>query len=130
MLSLESDLNASARRQAEQFETIEPEDELQQADLIPDPGVASPEEVAYTDEDMTLLEAALLRLPPQQREDLILFTFEGFSLRELALLSERERAEVEASLRHARQMLEASREIPGDLRKLVVEKTGRKLQVA
>ncbi len=130
LLSLERDLNASERSQAELFETIEPEDELRQSDLIPDPSVASPEDVAYTDEDMTLLEAALLRLPPQQREDLVLFTFEGFSLRELALLSEREASEVEASLKRARQLLEASQEIPGDLRKMVVERTCRKLQVA
>lgn len=130
MLSLEKELNESERRRAQQFETVEPEDEVQQADLIPDPSVASPEDVAYTDEDLSLLEAAMLRLPPQQREDLVLFTFEGFTLRELALLSEREAAEVEASLQQAQQLLEASRELPGELRKMVVERTGRKLQVA
>ncbi len=130
VVSLESDLNESERLRAGQFESVEPDDDLQHADLIPDRGMASPEDVAYTDEDVTLLEAALLRLPAEQREDLVLFTFEGFTLRELALLSERDPEAVEASLRRARELLETSREIPGDLRKMVVERTGRKLNVA
>jgi RNA polymerase sigma factor (sigma-70 family) len=128
MVSVERDATDEEIRAAEQnFEFFEPEEETRVQDLTADSRVANPEEIAYTNEMVDLLDAALQRLPPQEREDLVLFTLEGFSVRELALLSERRPEDVRRSLAAASRSLEKQNDIPGDLRKMIVQRTGRGL---
>lgn len=66
-----------------------------------------PEEVAATSEMMDQLALALRPLPPAQRHDLVLYLLEGFRPKELAEISHRSAADVEASLLEAESALRA-----------------------
>ncbi len=71
-----------------------------------------PEQVAAAAEALDRLAAALLRLPPQQRHDLVLYLLEGFRPHELAGLTHRSEAEVRRSLEQAEAGLSAQPEVP------------------
>jgi RNA polymerase sigma factor (sigma-70 family) len=73
----------------------------------------NPEQVAATAEALERLASALLRLPPQQRHDLVLYLLEGFRPQELAELTHRAEADVRRSLEQAEAGLRAQPEVPG-----------------
>jgi DNA-directed RNA polymerase specialized sigma24 family protein/ribosome-associated translation inhibitor RaiA len=130
-VSLDRDATEIERQRAERFEFFEPEDEeVRVQDLTPDQGVATPEDIAYTDEVLTLLEGALQRLPAQQREDLVLFALEGFSLDELALISQRPRDEVRRAITQAQSALESENAVPRELRRMLIDRAQRRLSGA
>ena len=118
------------RRQEEQYEPLEPGEDAEAdlGNLTPDPGMATPEDIAYSSEMVTLLAAALQRLPARQREELVLFAMEGFTLDELAMLAGRPVETVRAELRAANHALAQVGDIPGDLRRKLVEHAAQRLQ--
>jgi RNA polymerase sigma factor (sigma-70 family) len=61
----------------------------------------NPEQVAMAAEALERLAKALLRLPPPQRHDLVLYLLEGFRPQELAELTHRSESEVRRSLEQA-----------------------------
>lgn len=126
-LSLESDLSPNEEAESERYEYFQPDEEVQLQDVTPDRGMANPEEIAYSNEMLTLLESALGRLSPQHREDLVLFALEGFTLHELSLLSQRPPAEVYKGLTEARRQLGQLNDLPVELRHLLVEQTQLRL---
>jgi DNA-directed RNA polymerase specialized sigma24 family protein/ribosome-associated translation inhibitor RaiA len=71
-----------------------------------------PEQVAGAAEALGRLATALLRLPPQQRHDLVLYLLEGFRPQELAALTHRSEADVRRSLEQAEAGLRAQPEMP------------------
>jgi DNA-directed RNA polymerase specialized sigma24 family protein/ribosome-associated translation inhibitor RaiA len=128
-VSLDRDVRNEEMRSAEQFEYLEPEevDDVRVRDITPDLSVATPEDIAYTDEALSLLDAALQRLPAQQREDLVLFALEGFSLHELALISQRSPEDVRREIAQAQKALQGENDIPVELRRMLVDRTRRRL---
>lgn len=126
-LSLEGELAPDEAAEAERYEFFQPDDEVQLQDVMPDRGMATPEEITYSNEMLDLLESALGRLSPQHREDLVLFALEGFTLRELSLLSQRPAAEIYTGLLEARRQLGQQMDLPVELRHLLVEQTQARL---
>ncbi|MGH9483340.1 MAG: RNA polymerase sigma factor [Terriglobales bacterium] len=80
-------------------------------DLVASDG-ANPEEAAQAFEAMERLAAALVRLPRQERHDLVLYLLEGFRPQEIAQLSKRSETEVRQSLDQAEAALRALPELP------------------
>lgn len=125
-LSLEGDVAIDEAALAERQEFFQPDAEVQLQDIIPDRGMATPEEIAYSNEMLTLLEVALEHLTPQQREDLVLFALEGFTVAELSLLSQRPPEAIRGTLSEARRQL-SQQDLPAELRRLLVDRTAPRL---
>lgn len=83
----------------------QPDEAMRNGDLIADTSTANPEDVAVGDEMMAMVEMALREAKPEEREAFILFTMEGFTVREIAIISERNEEEVRASIALAREHL-------------------------
>lgn len=128
--SLDRELTEAEKRREEEEEYAEfsAVEQPQLSDITPDLSMGTPEEAAATEEAVTLLEAALERLPPRQREDLVLFAIEGFALDEIAMLSRRTPEQVLHDVRQANEQLARQDNIPGELRRLLVEQAGKRLR--
>ena len=74
-------------------------------DVIADRRVATPEEVAASDEMIDMVEAALFKAKPEDREAFILNAIEGFTVKEIMAVTERSRDAVEKSIHNAREVL-------------------------
>lgn len=83
----------------------QPDDVLTQEGLIADPRLATPEDVAANDEVVAMVELALRGAKPQDREAFILYTIEGFTTHEIAVIVDRKLEEVRASIAAARDQL-------------------------
>ena len=94
----------------------QPDEQLIAQDTIPDSRVATPEEIAASDEMITLVEAALLSASRPDREAFILYVIEGFTIDEIAPITDRKSEEVRASIAAAREHLRASLPIPNEFR--------------
>ena len=99
-----------------QLQYHQPDEQLIAQDTIPDSRVATPEEIAASDEMITLVEAALLSASRPDREAFILYVIEGFTIDEIAAITDRKSEEVRASIAAAREHLRASLPIPNEFR--------------
>ena len=76
--------------------------------MVADRHAWTPEDIASTDEMITLVEAALEKADRVDREALILNGIEGFSVEEIADITDRTPEQVRASLAAAREHLRRS----------------------
>lgn len=88
-----------------QLQYHQPDEMMLGENVIPDRSVPTPEEVAYSDEMVAMVETALRGAPREQREAFILSALEGFTVREIAAITERKAPQVEADLAAARDRL-------------------------
>jgi len=112
-------LETSARKQnvrgsdEPELQYHQPDEMLLQSDVIADRRLATPEDVAASDEMIDIVNGALKGGSREEREAFILYAFEGFSLREISAISDRKedqvRAAVEAARRRLRETLPVSR---------------------
>ncbi len=89
----------------------QPDEMMLEETVIPDRRVATPEEVASSDEMIDQVELALFRAKPEDREAFILFAIEGFTVPEIMAVTERSRDSVEKSIHAARDLLKKT--VPG-----------------
>src|SRR5208337_298531 len=90
-------------------------------DAVPDPAADSPEELAARRELINLVEATLRDAGRDEREAFILYTVEGFTLEEIADITNRSVEEVRASIRRAREYLQRTLPIKDPLKEKLVE---------
>jgi len=83
----------------------QPDEAMTNESGIPDRGAPTPEEVAYTDEMVALVQLALKGAAPQDRETFVLHALEGFTVDEIAAITDRKTDEVEQSIVRAREKL-------------------------
>jgi RNA polymerase sigma factor (sigma-70 family) len=83
----------------------QPDETLLAESVIPDRRQATPEEITYSDEMVGLVELALRSANKQDREAFVLYAIEGFTLHEIAAISERNDEEVRKSIHDARTHL-------------------------
>ena len=113
-------LEASARKpnnrasDEAQLQFHQPDEVFTGETVTADPRVATPEEVAASDEMITLVEAALLGVPREQRDAFILFAIEGFTLEEIAAISDRSVEKVRAAIAAARERLQKTAGVPNE----------------
>jgi len=91
-----------------QLQFHQPDEMMLGESTIGDPRVATPEDIAATDEMVELVEASLLGAPREDREAFILFAIEGFTLEEIAATTDRRPPDVKRSIEAARERLRKS----------------------
>ncbi|MGE5724107.1 MAG: HPF/RaiA family ribosome-associated protein [Acidobacteriota bacterium] len=106
-----------------QLQYHQPDEQLIAQDVIPDRGTATPEDIAASDEMITLVEAALLSAPRESREAFILNAIEGFTIQEIAAITDRNPEQVRASVNAARDHLRKALPIPNEFRDKLLQHT-------
>lgn len=101
----------------------QPDEMFTNGDLVADYRAATPEDIAATDELVAIVEVALLTAKHEDREAFILFTMEGFTMNEIALISNRKPEEVRASIAAARDHLRKNFPSTNKLKEKLVEQT-------
>jgi RNA polymerase sigma factor (sigma-70 family) len=79
-------------------------------DLIIDDINGSPEDQAANDEMVGMVDLALRDAKPEERDAFVLYVFEGFTLQEIAAITDRSTGEIQRSILRARERV--SRSIP------------------
>jgi RNA polymerase sigma factor (sigma-70 family) len=83
----------------------QPDEMMHEEDVVADRRVSTPEDIAASDEMVTLVEASLLQAKPEEREAFILLAVEGFTVHEIAAATNRSDEQVRAAIRGAREHL-------------------------
>jgi len=83
----------------------QPDEAMRAQDNIPDRHTATPEEIAYDEEVMEQIEAALLGSERPDREAFLLYAVEGFTPEEIAAIGDRTPEQVRHSILAAREHL-------------------------
>ena len=83
----------------------QPDEAMTTESGIADVRLATPEEIAYTDEVITLVQFALEGAAAEDREAFVLQALEGFSLEEISAITDRKPEAVRASIVRAREKL-------------------------
>jgi RNA polymerase sigma factor (sigma-70 family) len=106
----ESDVHLQGvRRRRNELASDEPHLQFHQPDesMTTESGIAdvrtsTPEEIAYSDEMIKLVQFALRAATPQDREAFVLHALEGFSTDEIVAITDRRLDQVQESIRNAR----------------------------
>ena len=101
----------------------QPDETFTNENLIADMRLATPEDIAARDEMVAMVELALRTVPHEDREAFILFTMEGFTMKEIAVISNRTPDEVRTSIAAARDHLKKSFPSTNKLKDKLVEQT-------
>jgi RNA polymerase sigma factor (sigma-70 family) len=102
----------------------QPDETLTKESVIADRRVATPEDIASSDEMDMLVQSALAAARPRDREVFILHTMEGFSVAEIAAITDRKPEAVNASILAAREHLRRSPPIGSRFRNRTLRNTG------
>ena len=89
----------------------QPDETLTGENVIADRRMATPEDIAYSDEMITLVQFALEGSSRPDREAFILHAVEGFSEEEIAAITDRKPEDVTASIAKAREHLRRARPV-------------------
>ena len=123
-------LEQSARKQnvrasdEPELQFHQPDEALTEENVIADTRVATPEQAAYSDEMITLVQSALLGTKPPDRDAFILYAIEGFSVDEIAAIVDRKPDDVRASITAVREQVRKAPAIANQFRDKLLEKTG------
>jgi len=97
------------------------DEKLFEENVIPDPTANNPEELTARRELISLVAAALGDAGRSEREAFIFYTIEGFTLEEIADITNHSVEEVRAAIRKAREHLQRALPIPDPLKDKLVE---------
>ncbi len=114
--SARPDHNTQSGTDENQLQFHQPDEAMTNRDLIADRRTASPEASAYSDEMITLVEATLLKAKPEDREAFLLYTVEGFTPDEIAVISDRPIEDVRKSVVSARDYLRKALPMPDEFK--------------
>jgi len=123
-------LAASARRpnvrasDEAELQFHQSDESFTQETVIADRRIATPEQIASSDEMMRLVESALRGTDRHAREAFILHALEGFTPDEIAAITDRKPDEVRASVSTAREHLRKSPLFTNPGSKIVASRTG------
>jgi len=126
----EVDLRSSPRRRRERasdeasLQFHQPDETMTNESGIADRGAATPEEIAYTDEMVALVQLALKGAAPEDRETFVLHALEGFSVDEIAVITDHKREDVEQSIGRAREKLRSGFAANNPFQKKLLQPTG------
>jgi RNA polymerase sigma factor (sigma-70 family) len=118
---------ANGKEQAsdeQRMQFYQPDESQSEEDSIADDNVATPEEMAYTDEMVALVQLALKAATRQDREAFILHAIEGFSVDEISAITDRKPEQVQESIHHAREKLRHSFPINNPFKDRSLQQTG------
>lgn len=107
-----------------QLQYHQPDETLTEENVIADRRTATPEDIASNDEMVRMVALALRGAQKVDREALILHAMEGFSLDEIAAITDRKPDAVRASIATAREHLRKSPPLANQFRDKLLQKTG------
>lgn len=107
-----------------QLQYHQPDETLTEENVIPDRRTATPEDIASNDEMVAMIALALRDAQNADREAFILHAIEGFSLDEIAAITDRKPDEVRQSIATAREHLRKSPPLANQFRDKLLQKTG------
>ena len=102
----------------------QPDETLTKESVIADRRTATPEDIASSDEMDMLVQSALAAAKPRDREVFILHTMEGFSVAEIAAITDRKPESINASILAAREHLRRSPPIGSRFQSRMLGNTG------
>jgi DNA-directed RNA polymerase specialized sigma24 family protein len=102
----------------------QPDETLTRESTIRDDRTATPEDIAASDEMVAMVYLALRSASDVDREAFILNAVEGFTIEEIAAISERKPEEVRASIMSAREQLRKSPPVANRLKDKLLQNTG------
>jgi DNA-directed RNA polymerase specialized sigma24 family protein/ribosome-associated translation inhibitor RaiA len=114
--------NVRASDEAE-LQFHQPDETFTEETVIPDRRTATPEDIAYSDEMVTLVQYALDGTSRADREVFILHAIEGFSVDEIVAITDRKPSEIISSIVATREHLRRSPPL-ADRAKNKLQKTG------
>jgi len=106
-----------------QMQFHQPDETFTNENLIADMRLMTPEDIAVRDEMVAMVELALRTVPHEDREAFILFTMEGFTMKEIAVIANRTPEQVRASIANARDHLKKNFPSTNKLKDKLVEQT-------
>jgi len=84
----------------------QPDDSLREENIIRDENARTPEEIFASEEMVAQLDFVLHRLSSQAREVFVLFTLEGFTVEEIARITDLASDRIRKSIQHAREKIQ------------------------
>jgi RNA polymerase sigma factor (sigma-70 family) len=102
----------------------QPDEALSEESVIADRGSATPEDIAASDELITMMQSALCAATRFDREAFILHAMEGFSVEEVAVITGRSSEGVRSSIASARERLRQSPAFAGRFLSQPLPRTG------
>ena len=123
-------LEAPRRRRSElasdepHFQFHQPDETMTTGSSIADHRIPTPEEVAYTDEMITLVQFALEGAAREDREAFILHALEGFSTDEIAAITNHKPDQVQKSIGRAREKLRHAFPVENPFRRKPLQQSG------
>ncbi len=99
----------------------QPDESLSEENFIPDPAANNPEELAARRELISLVETTLRDAGRNEREAFIFYTVEGFTVDEIADITNHTVEEVRAAIRTAREHLQRALPMKDPLKDRLVE---------
>ena len=91
---------------------------------IADDRASTPEQIAYSDEMVALVQFALRRASREDREAFILNAIEGFSFDEIAAIIDRKPEQVQQSIQNARKKLRHGFSVNNPFKDKLLQHTG------
>ncbi len=101
----------------------QPDEGWTRESAIPDRRVSTPEQAAYSDEMIALVQAALRGADRTDREAFLLYGIEGFSLNEIAAITGRHVEAVRESVQRARDCVRSAPSIASEFHQELLVKT-------
>jgi RNA polymerase sigma factor (sigma-70 family) len=102
----------------------QPDEAITTESGIADQRISTPEQIAYSDEVISLVQFALRTASREDREAFILYAIEGFSLKEIAAIIDRTPEQVRESVQRARQALRQALPVENPLKEKLLQQTG------
>jgi RNA polymerase sigma factor (sigma-70 family) len=99
----------------------QPDEAMLREEVIADHRIATPEEITYSDEMISLVESALLSARGEDREAFILYAIEGFTLDEIAATTDRKDEQVRQSIHAAREHLKKTLRVPDPFKNKILQ---------
>jgi len=110
-------------RDEARLQFYQPDETITAENGIADIKAATPEQIAYSDEMITLVQFALRNASRLDREAFILFAIEGFSLKEIAAIVDRSPEQVRLSVHNAREALRHGLPVQNPLKDKLLQHT-------
>ena len=107
-----------------QMQFHQPDEAITNESSIQDERAANPEQIAYADEVVRLVDFALRHTSNGDREAFILHALEGFSAEEISSITARNLEDVRAAIARAREKVRAAFPITSAFKKKMVQHTG------
>ena len=95
----------------------QPDDSLQEESVIRDQNVRTPEEIVASEEMVAQLDFVLHEVKAEDRESFVLYALEGFTVEEIAKITDKSSDRIRKSIQHAREKIQQKLPRQNELRR-------------